>query len=518
MNSFIRYFIEKLPEVHIALMQHIEITGLAVSIAIIVGVPIGIFIIRSEKLSKVVLTIAGMFQTVPSLALFGLIIPIMGIGIRPAVFVLFLYSLLPIITNTYIGIKGVDKSTIQAAVGMGMTNYQVLTRVKLPIAVAVIMGGIRISTVATIGTATIAALIGAGGLGELIFRGISTSNNNLVLTGAIPTAILAFVANYFLGVLEKVLTPSGMLTNPKEKKKNIKILKVVMAVLILGVGFRIYENSKNRGVPTIIVGHKNYNEQRILGVMMSQIIEANTDYKVKTVELGTGTVIFEAIKNGDIDVYPEYTGVAYAAYLGKKEKADAKTVFDIIKQEYLADHDLDIREPMGFENTYAFAMKPEVAQKYGIKTISDLKRYANNMVLSGPHEFMEREDGLLGIQKAYNIKFKNILSMDQGLVINSLVSDKIEVALVYSTDGLITKHNLLLLKDDLKFFPPYEVVVTMRKDFENAEKEVIEVLDSLVGALNEDEMQKLNLLAIEGEEPIENIINSFLINKGIIDS
>ena len=207
MNSFIRYFIEKLPEVYIALMQHIQITGLAVIIAIVIGVPIGIFIIRSERLSKIVLTVAGIFQTIPSLALFGLIIPIMGIGIKPAVFVLFLYSLLPIITNTYIGIKGVDKSTIQAAIGMGMTNFQVLLKVKLPIAVAVIMGGIRISTVATIGTATIAALIGAGGLGELIFRGISTSNNNLVLTGAIPTAILAFVANYILGILEKVLTP-----------------------------------------------------------------------------------------------------------------------------------------------------------------------------------------------------------------------------------------------------------------------------------------------------------------------
>ncbi|MDX8334977.1 glycine betaine ABC transporter substrate-binding protein [Candidatus Cetobacterium colombiensis] len=516
MNSFIRYFIDKLPEVHIALMQHIEITGLAVAIAILIGVPIGIVIIKNEQLSKIVLTVAGVFQTIPSLALFGLIIPIMGIGVAPAVFVLFLYSLLPIITNTYIGIKGVDKSTIQAAVGMGMTNFQVLIKVKLPIAVAVIMGGIRISTVATIGTATIAALIGAGGLGELIFRGISTSNNNLVLTGAIPTAILAFVANYFLGVLEKVLTPTGMLAKPKEKKKNIKILKIAIVFLAVGIGYRSYENYKEKNTPTIIVGHKNYNEQRILGIMMSQVIEAYTPYKAKTVELGTGTVIFQALKSGDIDVYPEYTGVAYAAYLGKKEKADAKTVFDIIKDEYNENHNLDIRNPMGFENTYAFAMKPEVAEKYGIKNISDLKKYANNMILSGPHEFMEREDGLLGIQRAYNIKFKSILSMDQGLVINSLVSDKIEVALVYSTDGLIAKHKLQLLEDDLKFFPPYEVVVTMRKGYENLKSNVIASLDSLVNSLNENEMQELNLLAIEGEKPIEKIINDFLINKGII--
>ncbi|MGL5426994.1 MAG: glycine betaine ABC transporter substrate-binding protein, partial [Cetobacterium sp.] len=126
-------------------------------------------------------------------------------------------------------------------------------------------------------------------------------------------------------------------------------------------------------------------------------------------------------------------------------------------------------------------------------------------------------DGLIGIQKAYNIKFNGILSMDQGLVINSLVSDKIEVALVYSTDGLIAKHNLFLLEDDLKFFPPYEVVVTMKKGFENMKPDVIDSLDSLVGMLNEDEMQRLNLLAIEGKEPIENIIRKFLIEKGIIN-
>ncbi|MBC2850057.1 ABC transporter permease subunit [Cetobacterium sp. 8H] len=517
MNDFIRYFIEKIPEVKIALLQHIEITGLAVSLAILIGVPLGIVIIKNEKLSKVVLAIAGIFQTIPSLALFGLIIPVLGIGITPAVFVLFLYSLLPIITNTYIGIKGVDASIIQAAVGMGMTNFQVLLKVKLPIAVAIIMGGIRISAVATIGTATIAALIGAGGLGELIFRGISTSNNNLVLTGAIPTALLAFVINYILGVFEKALTPTGMLENSKEKKKNVIISKIVLVLIILGVGFRTYKNSVEKNIPTIIVGHKNYNEQRILGIMMAQIIESKTDYRVKMVELGTGTVIFEAIKNKDIDVYPEYTGVAYAAYLGKKEKADAKTVFDIIKQEYNANHDLDIRNPMGFQNTYAFAMKPETAEKYGIKNISDLKRYAGNMTLSGPHEFMEREDGLIGIQKTYNIKFKNILSMDQGLVINSLVSNKIEVALVYSTDGLIAKHNLLLLDDDLKFFPPYEVVTTMRKGYEKMKPDVILALDSMVNSLTEDEMQNLNLLSIEGKEPIEIIINKFLKEKHLID-
>ncbi|MGL5638415.1 MAG: ABC transporter permease, partial [Cetobacterium sp.] len=180
MNTFFNYFISRLPEIGKLLNQHLQISGIAVLVAIMIGVPSGVMITKNERIAKGILSIAGIFQTILSLALFGLIIPFLGIGTKPAVFVLFLYSLLPIITNTYIGLKNVDNSTIQAAIGMGMTNFQVLLKVKLPIALSVIMGGIRIATVSMIGTTTIAALIGAGGLGELIFRGIATSNNNLV--------------------------------------------------------------------------------------------------------------------------------------------------------------------------------------------------------------------------------------------------------------------------------------------------------------------------------------------------
>lgn len=515
MNSFIKYFIEKLPEVHIALMQHIEITGLAVAIAIIIGVPIGIFIIRSERLSKVVLTIAGIFQTIPSLALFGLIIPIMGIGIKPAVFVLFLYSLLPIITNTYIGIKGVDKSTIQAAIGMGMTNFQVLTKVKLPIAVAVIMGGIRISTVATIGTATIAALIGAGGLGELIFRGISTSNNNLVLTGAIPTAILAFVANYFLGVLEKVLTPSGMLVNPREKKRNIKVLKVALAILIMGIGFKIYESSKSLNRPTIVIGHKNFTEQRILGNMISILITENTPYKVELIELGGTNINFEAIKNGQIHIYPEYTGTSFLSILGEKEILPLKDMFIKIKKRYNKEYNLDILEPIGFDNTYALAMNKELSKKLGITKISDLKNKSKDFYLIGGHEFMERVDGLKGLIERYKIDFKKVNSMEQGLIIPTIHSNKAEIGVVFSTDGLLEKYDLVVLEDDLKFFPPYEAVVTIS----NKAKEMFDIeheLAKLNNTFTNKDMQKLNLKGIEGKNTEHQIAKEALKSKGLI--
>jgi len=193
--------------------EHMKITGVAVFLAILVGLPLGIYITKNKKVSNVVLNTANVFQTLPSLALFGLIIPIMGIGFKPAIFVLFLYALLPIIKNTYIGINSIEPSIIEAGKGMGMTKTQILTMVEVPLALPIIMGGIRISTVINIGTATIAALIGAGGLGDFIFKGISMGNNNMILAGAVPTALLAMSVDFILGVVENKLTPQGLKNN-----------------------------------------------------------------------------------------------------------------------------------------------------------------------------------------------------------------------------------------------------------------------------------------------------------------
>jgi len=208
--NFFQFVASRSEEILGLTVQHIQITGLAVLLAIALGVPVGILISKNKKLRSPILGIANIFQTIPSLALFGLIIPLLGIGYVPSVFVLFLYALLPIIKNTFIGINSVDEAIIDAGRGMGMTSKQILTKVEIPLALPVIMGGIRISTVINIGTATIAALIGAGGLGELIFKGISMASNNMVLAGAIPTALLAIITDKVLGLFETKLTPQGI--------------------------------------------------------------------------------------------------------------------------------------------------------------------------------------------------------------------------------------------------------------------------------------------------------------------
>lgn len=194
----------------LALLRHMELVGISMLIAICIGIPLGIIITRVSFLEGPILGLAGILQTIPSLALLGFMIPFFGIGMTTAVVALFLYSLLPIIRNTFAGIKDVDKSVIEAAKGMGMTKRQILFKIQLPLALSVIMAGIRTATVINVGTTTLAAFIGAGGLGDFIFLGISRNIDALIIIGAAPAAVLALVLDFLLGRLELLATPRGL--------------------------------------------------------------------------------------------------------------------------------------------------------------------------------------------------------------------------------------------------------------------------------------------------------------------
>lgn len=205
--ELINYYINNHEKILGMFLKHLEVSGLSILLAILIGVPIGILITKKQSLAQVVLYIAGIIQTIPSIALFGLLIPLTGIGMKPAVIALVLYGQLPIIRNVYTGIVNVDPSFVEAARGMGMTNWQILWRIQIPTAFSVILGGVRISTVSIVGITTIAAYIGSGGLGQLIFRGIMTIDFNMVLAGSITVAVLALSIDYILGVFERMADP-----------------------------------------------------------------------------------------------------------------------------------------------------------------------------------------------------------------------------------------------------------------------------------------------------------------------
>jgi osmoprotectant transport system permease protein len=205
------FFVEHRAEIFDTTIEHLTLVVIAMAFAILIGVPLGMFVVHRPALRRLSLGIASILQTIPSLALFGFLIPIPfigGIGRRTAIVALVLYALLPILRNTYVGLTGIDPAVLEAAEAMGMTNAQILWRVRFPLALAVILAGIRTATVITIGIATISAAIGAGGLGTFIFRGVAMVSDAVILAGAIPAALLAILADFLLGLLERRLRVS----------------------------------------------------------------------------------------------------------------------------------------------------------------------------------------------------------------------------------------------------------------------------------------------------------------------
>lgn len=212
LKTLIEIWQDRSDDIVAASIQHIELTAISLVLAILIAIPVGVILTRKQKWAEPIIGIAAVFQTIPSLALLGFMIPLFGIGFTPAVIALTIYGLLPILRNTYTGILGVNPASTEAGIGMGMTSLQVLFMVELPLALSVIMAGIRTATVLLIGVATLAALIGAGGLGDLIFRGISMANQELILAGALPAAILALAFDFALKKMETSAQPKGLST------------------------------------------------------------------------------------------------------------------------------------------------------------------------------------------------------------------------------------------------------------------------------------------------------------------
>ncbi len=500
------------------LIEHMQITLIAVIFAVIVGVPLGIIVSKSEKLGKVILGVANIFQTIPSLALFGFIIPlpiIGGIGYKPAVIVLFLYALLPIIKNTYIGINSVDDAVIESAKGMGMTSKQILLMVILPLSFPIIMGGIRVATVINIGTATIAALIGAGGLGDFIFRGISMSDTGIILAGAIPTTVLALSVDFLLGLVENKLPLSAlghMITNKKTMKKAL----ATVLIPIIAIGSIAYIKS-TKPDETIMIGTKNFTESRLMGELLSVYIEKNTDLKTKVSELGGTLPAFKAIESKEIDMYVEYTGTAYVTVL-KKEGAipSSKEVYDTVNKELDEQFGLTILKPLGFNNTFTLTVKKETAKKYNLKTFSDLAKYSDEFVLGATSEMLARPDGFVGLKELYGFNFKDIKSLDPGLRYNAIDANDVQVINAFSTDGKIEELGLMVLEDDKSYFPPYYAAPLVNNKTLKEHKELEPLLNNLKDVLNDEEMQKLNYKADVKKEDLRDIATEFLKNKSLI--
>ena len=517
MMSFWQFLHQNWPELLALISQHIVLVFLSIMAAIVVGVPTGVLLTRYRSLRSPVIGIANIMQTIPSLALFGFLIPlpfIGGIGERTALVALVLYSLLPIIRNTVTGIMSVEPAVREAAVAMGMTDSQVLMKVELPLAMGVIITGIRVATVIAVGVTTIAAAVGAGGLGVYIFRGLRQYDNNLLLAGALAAALLALSADFLLGLIEQRFSFDG--TRPRISVTQIILLLIIGIAMTLAVifGFRARENKAIVGDATghVVIASKDFTESILLAEIAAQLLEARGVRVERQFELG-GNLPHEALLNGKADLYPEYTGTAYAAILHHTPISDPRAVYQQVKQEYAKNFNLEISQPLGFENTFAILVRGDDARRLKLRTISDAVPYAPQWRAGLGQDFMSRADGFPGFSKAYDLEFREVREMDLSLTYIALSTKQVDLIAGNSTEGRISKLDLVQLEDDRHYFPPYEAVYVVRRAALSAV--LSETLAKLANAISTDEMRQLNYEVDGNKRSVKAVVAAWVSRKGL---
>lgn len=493
-------------------LEHLLISAIAIILAIIIGGSVGIIISESKNSSKPVISAINFLYTIPSISMLGFLIPLSGIGNSTAVIALTIYALLPIVRNTYTGITNVDKNIIEAAEGMGSTKYQILFKIKLPLALPIIMSGIRNMVVMTISLAGIASFIGAGGLGVAIYRGITTNNPTMTVTGSLLIALIALLSDFILGLVEKLVNKKR---NRKRlwKKKYLVTTVIIALVLIIITTISINRRSSS----TIHIATKPMTEQYILGEMLSILIEKNTDLNVELTQgVGGGTSnIQPAMEKGEFDIYPEYTGTGWNMVL-KRSDSYTEDMFNELQNGYENNYGMEWKGMYGFSNSYALAVRKDIAIKYGVKNISDLKAIASELTFGAEYDFYEREDGYNPLCDIYGLKFKNTVDLDIGLKYQAINNNKIDVMPIFTTDGQYSVSDIVVLNDDKQFYPSYECGNVVRMETLKKYPELTKVFDMVEHILTDKEMAKLNYeVEKDGLEP-EEVAKRFLKEKGLI--
>jgi osmoprotectant transport system permease protein len=503
-------------ELLLLVRQHIVLVLIAIAVAVLIGVPTGIALTRYRALRGPVLGVANVMQTIPSLALFGFLIPlpfIGGIGARTALVALVLYSLLPIIRNTVTGILGVEPTVREAAVAMGMTDGQILRQVELPLAMGVIVTGIRVATVIAVGVTTIAAAVGAGGLGVYIFRGLRQYDNNLLLAGALSAALLALAADFLLGLVERRFSFDAKRRTSAPAKLTLALAAAALLVILGVVVFWRGESS-----PTVesrvVVGSKDFTESVLLAEIVAQMLEARGVSVERQLELG-GNLPHEAMVGGTLDLYPEYTGTSFTAILRHAPISDPRAVYEQVQQEYASRFGVEVSQPLGFENTFAILVRGADARQLNLKTISDAASHTPGWRAGFGQDFMSRADGYPGFSKAYGLKFREVREMDLSLTYIALSSKQVDLIAGNSTEGRIATLDLVQLADDRRYFPPYEAVYLVRQDSLVRVPALREVLSKLANAISTDEMRRLNSEIDEKKRDPKEVVKEWLRGKAL---
>ncbi|AER21828.1 TPA: ABC transporter permease/substrate-binding protein [Streptococcus suis] len=502
MNLF-ETFIERKDEWGIALFEHLRISLLALIIAIAIAVPLGLILSSKKRLTEWSLQITGIFQTIPSLALLGLFIPFMGIGTLPAVVALVIYAIFPILQGTLTGLGEIDPSLEEAATAFGMNKWEKLKKFKLALAMPILMSGIRTASIMIIGTATLAALVGAGGLGSFILLGIDRNDSALILIGAVSSAVLAVLFGYGIRLLQ-------------DKKPKTILLALLVTLFTVGAS---YVPMLNFSTKQLVIAGKLGAEPEILINMYKLLIEDQTDIKVEIKpNFGKTSFLYEALKSGSIDIYPEYTGTITSTLL-KNSPMDLSTnpeeVYTYAKEAILEQDGLMYLAPMAFQNTYALAVTEDYAQKNGIEKISDLAKVQQTAVAGFSLEFNDREDGNIGLKNLYNLQL-NVKTMEPALRYEAIKNGDVQIVEAFSTDSKVVTYKLKILEDDKQLFPPYQGAPLLSKETLEKYPELEQALGVLAGNISTEEMTQMNYAVDMEGKSAEQVAREYLEREGLL--
>ena len=474
---------------------HLRLALGALLMGLVISVPLGTFSARRQAFAGPALAVASVVQTIPGLALLALMVPLMGgtIGFWPAFAALSLYSILPILRNTIVGLQGVDSDVREAALAVGMTANQRLREIDLPLAAPVIVAGLRTASAWVVGTATLSTPVGARSLGNYIFQGLQTRNWDAVLFGCLISAALALALDQVIAQFEKAT----------QKRSRVHALAGgVGLILVIAPAFSMFAGQGESGPAgdverpaaatslegqTIVVGAKGFTEQYILADLLKRTLEA----KGARVEIRDGlgtTVAFDALANGEIDVYADYTGTIWAALMKRNDPAQRSAMYAQVSGWLWNERGVMALGKLGFENAYAFATSPETASEYGLETIDDLA--GSDLTIASDPEFFGRSEWTR-TRDAYGLQSLEPRSMDSAFMYDAVRNGEVGLITAYTTDGRIDAFDLVLLEDTLSVLPPYDAFLLVSPQA-GGNTALLNALEPLQGAISTDLMRQAN--------------------------
>jgi osmoprotectant transport system permease protein len=473
--------------------NHMLLSMAALGIGLIICLPLSIVITRVKPLQWPTLAFASIMQTIPGIALLALMVPLLSmIGFVPALIALVLYSMLPILRNGVTGILGVDPTLIEAARGIGMSPRQQLIRVELPLALPVLIAGIRTSTVWVVGTATLATPVGAISLGNFIFGGLQTQNTTAVLVGCIAAALLAITLDQLIRLLESAAV---------RRSRRRAGFAIAGLVVLLGLGLMplIADTAPSARGPKVIIGAKTFTEQFILAELLTDLLrERGFEVELKS-SLGS-VVLFEAVAAGAVDCYVDYSGTIWNNAMKQTEVRPADTVLVQMTAWLRENRGVIALGRIGFENAYALAIRQKTADSLKVTSIGELSPFTPVLNLGSDYEFFARPEWS-ALKSSYGLRFREERAFDPSLMYAAIREGQVDCITAYSTDGRIISEHLAVLDDPRQVLPPYDAVLLLS---ENAagRADLVAALEPLLGAITDQQMREANRMVDIDHRPV----------------